>query len=167
MDIETIEKTLTEVQGKMPEILGAPTATSGWWPAVGRECTNFATSFLLRLAQQVCSNVKLAIHANEGKDGVDAAIMDAFIKKNKNFRRLKGTIVVDLTVQNIASGDPFEFSAESEVGNHSVGDDFLKEKYDDDYAWDFFKLLTLPARNRVFFAVVHAPQKNRMYDAKS
>lgn len=156
MDIPTIEKWLLDSHNV------ASKAAAAWWPSTQAEATSWATEFMLAAALDLCSNTKLTIHTTSGKGGTTATSVSAFCLTNKNFKMHTGTLMVDFSIHDSSAADPIQLTAESETGvAHETGSNYLDKR--NDYAWDFFKLLIVPSRNRLFYARVSDRKKSTTY----
>lgn len=156
MNIATIETWLLDSYGS------ASNGAVNWWPSSQAEATSWATHFILRATTDLCSNTKLSIHTTSGKGGTTKSIINAFCIKNKNYKMRNGTMMVDFSIHNEQAADPIQLTAESETGvGHETGENYLISK--NDYAWDFFKLLLVPSRNRLFYARVSNRKKTTTY----
>ena len=132
-----------------------------WWPdgtQPQRSASAWALAFFLKAAKDRLSRFRGA-HATvcpKGKDNHYRQILDALWTPFKG-EHWPHEMLVDFSVLDWRLRSPILLTAESEVApRHGVKDSITR---DDDYSWDFFKLLVIPSPRRLFFARVGAIER--------
>lgn len=128
-----------------------------WWPRTQGQASGWAAAFFVKAARaRIPTSRGLSLcMTGQGEDSHRRKII-APLWATEGGKHWAHEILVDLSVYDWSSGSPILFTAESEVGpNHGVLNSLTT---DDDYSWDFFKLLVVPSPIRLFFARVGAPK---------
>jgi hypothetical protein len=129
----------------------------GWWPMTkGKrqaEATAWAFAFFLHAALDRCSGPSLtaACSAGDAKEGNEEVLARLWTNTPGRLHQ-PGQVLVDFSIHNWGAANPIQLTGESEMNaQHGVGDSL---EGDDDYSWDFYKLLLIPSTTRLFVARV-------------
>ena len=133
-----------------------------WWPTTGSkrmgEASAWGVAFFLRAAGariQHAANLHAAV-CNQGELGRRSTMVKS-LWVGRGGKHWPHEMLVDFSVNDWDSGSPVKITGESEVGpHHGTGTSLTT---DDDYSWDFFKLLVVPSPVRLFFARVGATDR--------
>ncbi len=132
-----------------------------WWPnEMGDQskATLWALATFVTAAKARCVGADLVAACGMG-DGASAKKKQALLSEHweshtvHEKRGVQNTeILVDFSVHYPEAASPIQFTGESEMFmRHGVGDRMTTE---DDYSWDFYKLLVVPSATRLFMARV-------------
>lgn len=130
---------------------------ASWWPDTTKSGNDGATPlaylFFLEAALERCSGAKLTVaaHAEDGSLAKEA-ITQQWLTRNDR-EHSPHEVLVDFSVHNWDAASPIQLTGESEANPYHGTKDSLSSK-DDDYSWDFYKLLVMPSATRLFFARV-------------
>lgn len=124
-----------------------------WWPTSNSKnqalSTAWATAFFVEGAKASCSGELLVVRCPSGRDNYSKRILHSnWVSKSRQIE--SSQLMLDFSVVNMASSSPIQLTGESEMYvSHSTGSD---PSVENDYAWDFFKLLIAPSSTRLFMA---------------
>jgi len=146
---EHIKKWLWDARNAVISTLGYPTI---WWPQSNGEASALAAAFFLTATRALVGgpnqnlSVSAAWKSNPGRWKVVEALWGT-----DDMALSPHEVLLDFSVHNWKR-KVFLITGESEVAPlHGVGDSVTT---DDDYSWDFFKLLAVQSPIRLFFARV-------------
>ncbi len=149
MRLADVDGWFSEAHAHVARIFRLP---SDWWPngAQGHS-TALATAFFATAARQRCGGKGLIVGCSNGKGGVcNKVLRDRWNSSGRTHEAYQ--TLVDFSVQRWSRPGVMELTGESEMyGRHGVGDSVDGR---DDYSWDFFKLLLVPSKTRLFMARV-------------
>ncbi|MGE4164097.1 MAG: hypothetical protein AB7G23_20410 [Vicinamibacterales bacterium] len=132
---------------------------ANWWPMTTAgdhqaRTTAWALSMFIHAARNRCSGPLLTAecHANN-----DQPLSRAMVLRDWTLPGVRehdhSEVLVDFSVHNWEASSPIQLTGESETHvSHGVAGDLNND--DNDYAWDFYKLLIVPSWSRLFFARV-------------
>ena len=135
---------------------------ASWWPKEARcgqsECTAWAWAAFLAAASDLrggsWGSVKFAANRGKNWDVRQAVLLDAGFPEEQQSRH---EILVDFSLHDWNANPPVLATAESEMcSTWGVGPSM---NGDDDYTWDFYKLLQVVSPFRLFFCRV-GPRDN-------
>ena len=123
--------------------------------------TPLAYMFFLEAALTRCSGQKLTVAANAKDGGMERRVIDQHWLSPPARDHSPHEVLVDFSVHNWDAASPIQLTGESEAYPYHGVKDSLSAK-DDDYSWDFYKLLVMPSATRLFFARVGSKRATKV-----
>jgi hypothetical protein len=136
-----------------------PKEPDEWWPALAKNgqgrATTWAWAIILRAAQARCFGPRMMFSAPfHGPKHVPhrQQLLDKVWPSRKRLAHSPYEVMLDFSIHNWDAGRPVLLTAESEMYAEGGTGDSLEGE--DDYSWDFYKLLLVASPVRLFIARV-------------